>query len=309
MRGRAVGRNTHALATGLFLLILTSALVVAVYWIGNLERVRNTYVISTSGSVSGLNPDSTVYYRGIAVGKVVKVYFDSNNPQIILIPIEVDKEIEFTRGLYATLQLKGVTGLTQINLQDAGNNSELLPPGDHPDSRIPLLPSLTDRLMNTGQDILAKAEVLMDKIDHFLSDKNEKEGVSILRNLNIVSGKLIDIENQLYSALEGVPALTVQAGNTLKRLDTLTEELKGLASEAKKLTGKTTDFASAGAQAGNVLTETTLPRINDMIMSLQKTIQQVNKVAGMLQNRPQALIWGPEQNEPGPGEPGYEASK
>ena len=301
-----MGRNAHALATGLFLLVLITALTVTVYWIGNFEREHNIYVISTRGSVSGLNPESTVYYRGIAVGKVSKVYFDPTDPLTILIPIEVDKDIRFTRGLYATLQLKGVTGLTQIDLQDSGSSDEWLPPGDRPDSRIPLLPSLADRLMNTGQDILVKAENLMTKIDGFLSKENEKEGVAILHNLNVVSGKLIDLQDQMAKVLAGLPGLTANAQKSLKQIDELTHELKNVTTDVKQLTDKTADLAATGTQAGDVLVETTLPKVNAMVSEMQKTIRQVKRVAAMMENNPQAFILGPEPAEPGPGEPGYE---
>ncbi|MGR9115329.1 MAG: MlaD family protein [Gammaproteobacteria bacterium] len=302
-----VGRNTRAVATGVFLLVLITALTAVVYWIGSFEKEREIYVVSTQGSVSGLNPESTVFYRGIAVGKVLKVYFDPAEPETILIFIEVDKDLRFTRGLYATLRLKGVTGLTQIDLQDSGSNTKWLPPGDNPDSRIPLLPSLTDRLMNSGMDILAKAEILMVKIDGFLTEENEKEGISILRNLNVVTGKLIGLQDQLAKVLAGLPGLTTKAHNSLTQINELALELKGITSDVKKLTDKTSDLAVTGTQAGDILVETTLPKVNEMIFELQKTVQKVRRVADMMENNPQAFILGPEPLEPGPGEPGYEA--
>jgi len=150
-----MGRQNHALITGLFLIALVMALTAIVYWIGNFERERNVYVVSTRASVSGLNPESTVFYRGIAVGKVLNILFDPNDSGIILVPIEVDKEIVLTKGVYATLRLKGVTGLTQIQLEDSpGNIFQVLPPGDNPMTRIPLVPSITDKLMQSGEELL-----------------------------------------------------------------------------------------------------------------------------------------------------------
>ncbi|MGR9045658.1 MAG: MlaD family protein [Gammaproteobacteria bacterium] len=302
-----MGRNTHALTSGLFLMVLITALSVAVYWIGNFERERDLYVISTRGSVTGLNPESTVFYRGIAVGKVIKVYFDPDEPLTILIPIEVDKNLRFTRGLYATLRLKGVTGLTQIDLQDSGSSDEWLPPGDRPDSRIPLLPSLTDRLMNSGLDILAKAEILLAKIDRLLTEENEQEGLSILRNLNIVTGKLITLEDQMSEVLDDLPNLTAGAHNSFKMINELAQELKDVSDSVRNLSNKTADLASTGSQAGDVLIDTTLPRANEMIADLTKTIRRIRRVADLIENDPQAFIFGPEDEEPGPGEPGYEA--
>ena len=74
-----MGRDKHALITGLFLIVFVAAVTAIIYWIGHFERERNIYVISTRESVSGLNPESTVFYRGIAVGKVIKIMFDPND--------------------------------------------------------------------------------------------------------------------------------------------------------------------------------------------------------------------------------------
>jgi phospholipid/cholesterol/gamma-HCH transport system substrate-binding protein len=142
-----MGRENHALITGLFLIALVAASTAVVFWMGTMNQQRNLYVVSTRASVSGLNPESTVFYRGIAVGKVLKVQFDPLDSGTILVPIEVDKNIVLRKGVYASLRLKGVTGLTQIQLEDSGSIPDVLPPGDNTTSRIPLVPSLTIRLI------------------------------------------------------------------------------------------------------------------------------------------------------------------
>jgi len=302
-----LGRNTHAFITGLFLLILLTGTAAIIYWLGNFEKERELYVISTRGSVSGLNPESTVFYRGIAVGKVRRVYFDTEDPLTILIPIEVEKGLNFTRGLYATLRLKGVTGLTQIDLQDAGSNKELLPPGGL-SSRdfIPLLPSLADRLMDSGQDILYKAEKLMTRIDHFLSEENEAESVAILKNLNIASHKLIGLEDQLSDLLTDMPDVKNNAQNTFKNIDRMTHDVRGAATGIKTLSQKADGLIKGGDKAAEILVDTTLPKFNDIITELHSTLQHVKRLTSQVEDNPQAFILGPPREDPGPGEPGYQ---
>jgi len=132
-----MGRENHALITGLFVIALVTAATAIIFWIGSMNKERNVYVISTRASVSGLNPESTVFYRGIAVGKVLNVRFDPLDSGVILVPVEIDKDIVLSKGVYATLRLKGVTGLTQIQLEDSGTVPETLPPGDNSLLRIP----------------------------------------------------------------------------------------------------------------------------------------------------------------------------
>lgn len=300
-----MGREHHALATGLFLITLIIASTAIIFWIGTMNQERNLYVISTRESVSGLNPESTVFYRGIAVGKVLKVQFDPLDSGNILVPIEVDKNIVLNKGVYATLRLKGVTGLTQIQLEDSGTIAEPLPPGDEPLFRIPLEPSMTDKLMSSGEELLHKADHLMQRLSMLLNDENEKNIGGILSNLKTLTDKLSELQKSVDKALAGVPALTTNARTTLTNIDTLTKELQGLTREVQGLSAKAGSLVDSGKSSGDTLAQTTLPKVNKLLTELQSTTQQIKRVATMLEHDPQELLLGPSQRDSGPGEPGY----
>ena len=304
-----MGRDKHALITGLFLIIFVAAVTALIYWIGHFERERNIYVISTRNSVSGLNPESTVFYRGIAVGKVIKILFDPNDTGIILVPIEVDKNIVFTKGVYATLRLKGVTGLTQIQLEDSGTISAVLPPGDNPLLRIPLVPSLTDKLMNSGEELLHKADHLMMLLSSLLNDENTRNIGGILSNLEILTGKLSGLQKSIDKALTGIPALTTDTQKTLAHINALTLDLQRLTNEVHDLGIKAGNLIETSDAAGDLLMQKTLPKFDKLLTELHSTSQQVKRTARMLDNNPQSLLFGPDQNNSGPGEPGYEEKK
>jgi phospholipid/cholesterol/gamma-HCH transport system substrate-binding protein len=304
-----MGRDKHALITGLFLIFFVGAVTALTYWIGHFERERNVYVVSTRESVSGLNPESTVFYRGIAVGKVIAIQFDPNDSGIILVRIEVDKNIQFTRGVFATLRLKGVTGLTQIQLQDSGKLPAVLPPGNDPLSRIPLMPSMTDQLMASGEELLHKADHLMLRLSSLLNDDNAKNIGDILGNLKKLTGKLSDLQNSVDKALVGIPALTADTQKTLLHINALTVDLQKLTRDVQDLSIKTGNLVDTGETAGKLLMQTTMPKINKLLTELHGAAQQVKRTATMLDNNPQALLLGPDLHDSGPGEPGYEEPK
>jgi len=284
---------------------LVTASTAIIFWIGTMNQERNLYVISTRASVSGLNPESTVFYRGIAVGKVLNVQFDPLDSGTILVPVEVDKKIALSKGVYATLRLKGVTGLTQIQLEDSGTISEELPPGDNPMTRIPLVPSLTDKLMDSGEELLHKADHLMQRLSSLLNDENEKNIGGILSNLKTLTDKLSELQKSVDKALAGVPELTTDARKTMSNIDALANELQGLTREVKNLSAKAGNLVDSGKNTGDALAQTTLPKVNKLLTELQSTTQQVKRVATMLENNPQELLLGPTQRDAGPGEPGY----
>lgn len=302
-----MGSDNRALITGLFLLALVTATTGIIYWLGTMNSERNTYVVSTRESVSGLNPQSIVFYRGIAVGKVLKVQFDPNDSGTILIPIEVDKNIALTKGVYAVLQLKGVTGLTQIDLQDTGAIDQVLPPGDRPANRIPLMPSLTDKLMMSGEVLLKKTEYLMGRLSLLLNEENTQNISDILGNLKTVSAKLAELQHSLDKALVEVPALSKDARSTLKHIDALTGDLQRLSGNVQALGERVGGLADTGKAAGDVLVQTTLPKVNELLDGIQAAAGQVKRVAAILENKPQAILLGPERQAPGPGEEGFRA--
>jgi phospholipid/cholesterol/gamma-HCH transport system substrate-binding protein len=300
-----MGRENHALITGLFLIALVAASTAVVFWMGTMNQQRNLYVVSTRASVSGLNPESTVFYRGIAVGKVLKVQFDPLDSGTILVPIEVDKNIVLRKGVYASLRLKGVTGLTQIQLEDSGSIPDVLPPGDNTTSRIPLVPSLTDKLMDSGEEILHKADHLMQRLSSLLNDENEKNVVSILSNLKSLTDKLFDLQKSVDKALGVIPVVSSDARKTLANINALTNDLQGLTKEVQNLSVKAASLVDRGKTTGDDLAQTTLPKVNKLLTELQSTTQQVKRVATMLENNPQELLLGPSQRDSGPGEPSY----
>jgi len=312
-----MGSNKHALITGLFLVIFVAAISTIIYWIGHFERERNVYIISTREAVAGLNPESTVFYRGISVGKVLNIKFDPDDSSIILVPIEVDKNILFTKGVFATLRLKGVTGLTQIQLADTGKMTEPLPANSNDKAyRIPLVPSMTDKLLDSGEKLLAKADHIMVRLDGLLNDENTENVGDILGNLKNLSDKLIDLNKSLDKALVGIPALSQDAQTTLKHINGLTIELQILSKELRTLsvkTGNFTDkaghFAEAGKDMGDILVQTTLPKMNALLTDLQATSRQVRNTANLLEKTPQSLLFGTKLAEPAPGEPDYEEAK
>lgn len=303
-----MAKTNHALITGVFLFSLVTITIVSIIWIGRLQKERNRYYVSTQASVAGLNPETTVYFRGIAVGKVVSIQFDPDDTNFITIPIDVDKGITLTKGVYGVLQLKGVTGLTQLQLLDSGDVREPLPPNNaNPKYRIPVRPSKTDQLLDAGEEILRKTDLFMVRLNAILGDENQKNINEILADIKKLTTKLNTLEKGVDNALSEVPNLSQDAHQTLANINGLTHDLRYLTKEVKKLSNQTSELVKSGTVAGNLLSTSTLPKFNQLLTELQATSGQIKRVAKVLENDPQALLLGPNtQAIPAPGEPGFQ---
>src|SRR5690606_14657831 len=103
---------------------LVVATVLAIIWLSSGFKLKSNaeYVIFMSESVAGLNVDSPVEFNGVNVGTVKELEIDPNNPQRVRLIISIQSTTPVSMGTVATLNTRGVTGMTYLALKDAGKD-------------------------------------------------------------------------------------------------------------------------------------------------------------------------------------------
>lgn len=293
-----MGRETYAFLTGLFVVVFGATLVVIAIWLGNYHDERDTYLVSTRQAVSGLNPESTVFYRGVAVGKVAAIQFDPSDVRTILIRIEVRKNAPITRGTWAMLRVQPLTGLAQVELNDSGENTAPLETGGDTPARIPMRPSLFDQVTASGQDILGQLSQLITRLNGLL----DGESLAHLRNILATADQAVE---NLNHALAGLPAVTTDTRRALARIDDVATGLGNAAGQVEKLAGTAQELTASSKLASETLGTATLPQLNTLMQDMQTTSARFRQLATVLERDPQSLLLGAPVVSPGPGEPGY----
>ena len=69
---------------------------------------RVTYTVVSSQSVSGLNREAAVQYRGIPVGKVVALEIDPSNPRLVRIQLAVDVAVKTWIARSRVMSVRGM---------------------------------------------------------------------------------------------------------------------------------------------------------------------------------------------------------
>ncbi|MGR8935316.1 MAG: MlaD family protein [Gammaproteobacteria bacterium] len=315
-----MGKESYALLTGLFVLILGTALVTISIWIGQYGEERDVYIVVTQGAVSGLNPESTVLYRGVQIGKVTAINFDPQDARNILVRIQVEQGLPITHGTYAELRMQPLTALAQIELDDSGKNPQPLTTSRANPARIPLQPSLLEKLSKSGEEMLLHAQELLTRLNDLLDDENRGRVSIILSNMETASGRLAVLEERMDKAFarvdeaavkvkgagEEVKAAGAKMQKTLNQFDAVAGKLGELTGHVQILAENANALVLSGRSAADAMTESSLPHLNALLQELQTTSAQIRNVSGLLEKDPQMLLYGRRPPAPGPGEPGFQ---
>jgi phospholipid/cholesterol/gamma-HCH transport system substrate-binding protein len=313
--------RSHALMTGFFTITLLIAAVLAGIWF-NRDRVeRVPYLIATTQSIPGLNPQALVRYRGLEVGKVDDIGFDTKRAGQILVHLAIDPEAPVTSTTYATLGYQGVTGIAFIQLDDDTSGSPLLKTSKERVAMIPLRPGFLDQLEKRGMVILQKAESITTNLDKLMSEKNQAKMMGAVDSIGKAADAYGKIPEKLDPVLERLPELTAKMEKSMASFDTaaasttrMTNDFDKIALELQSPNGplarlnNTVDRLGTSFEAvTSDLELQTLPHLTAMTDEARTSLRAVRKTANTFSERPQSILFGGPGNEPGPGEAGFNA--
>lgn len=312
--------RAHALATGLFILLLGAALVAVVAWFQGDHDERVGYTVVARAGVPGLNLRAAVKLQGVEIGKVESIAFDPAEPRQILVGIQVDKDAPLTAGTYAKLGYQGITGLSFIDLiaPEEGPAGAPAVPG----ARLPLQPSLLDQLSNQGPRLMLGLNEAAQRLNRLLSDANQQQLTRTLAALGDAAGGVAQLSQQLAPAVASLPPLArradglmASADRSLLRLDELLAQSGALAQELRQRAQALEQLGQAASQL-----QTSTQRLEQALVGnggrarsqaplvddIGQASRSLERLAGDLAEQPQSLIFGRAAPPPGPGEAGFE---
>jgi len=310
--------RAHALAAGLFTLLLGAALVLSLWWFSDGRVETREYLLVGRGNVTGLNQQASVLYRGIPAGQVTDIRIDPADPRHILVAIEISAGLPITRGTRASLGYQGVTGLAYVQLTDSGDDPTPLDGEAGAPPRLPLAPGLMDQLTDTTLDALERFRAIADKIAPFFDEANlarltvtlerlESAAIGIDRTFADAPETLAAIRavlnptnmERLAATLDNLERVSVESGPAVSELRTLMKRLQGMAERVD----------AAAAVAGEGLLDGTLPQLNTLLKELTVTSRRMGRLIEEVEAAPQMLVTGRRPNPPGPGETGFEPDR
>ena len=311
--------KSHALLAGGFVLLLSALLISLAVWLTRDTRAVTVYELSGRVNVTGLQPQASVRFRGVPIGKVTAILLDPKALGQVLVRIAVDDQAPITSTTYATLGLQGVTGLAFIQLDDSAEPINTLPVSPAKIGRIPLKPGLMSKLSDQGERLLSQLEQSTQAFNQLLSSGNQQAVMTTLDNLGKAASELQQLSSQARQLLPELVQTTNDSMVTMKitsvRVGESADAARTSARAFQRVTermfgpGGTLDQLGQSADTlmatGQTLQTVTLPRVNRVVGDAGHTVQHVNTLAQTLSENPQALLFGKPSLSPGPGEPGF----
>jgi phospholipid/cholesterol/gamma-HCH transport system substrate-binding protein len=294
---------------GAFVILFGAILIVIVLWLvrGGPQRNYRTYYAHFFESVSGVNENSIVRYKGVSVGRVRSMGLDPANPERVRLILEIADGTPMKDDTLAGLSAQGLTGLAFVELSGGTPDSPPLtaaPGQDYP--TIKTKPSL--RLDHTASMLMNNVNQLAIALKDLTDDESRASIRKTMANLAELTTALKEREKELdrlflgadrtlentREMTERLPALITRVTETASALDTMAQQIGR--------TGKSIDSLVSGSQHDvQRFTNETLGEAGLLIAEMRQLTERLQRIAQQVEKNPRSLLFG-RRPAPGPGE-------
>lgn len=270
--------RANYVAVGVFVLACVLGVVVTLLWLAGTQYSQEFEYYQTNfrGPVTGLAKGTTVLYNGIGVGRVDDLEFDPNDPQNVIVILQVRPGLSLRTDSVASIESQGLTGGANVEITGGKATSPLLVPLQG--QRYAVIQSKTStfqQLEETASQLIAKLNVSANRINDLLNDQNRKNLSDILANLNVTSAALAKGSGDIDATLKNLASATARLGPVLDDADQDFGQLAKLSGDADAF------FKSPG-----------LNDISDLTADMKKLIASLTRLSDQIERNPTKLLFG-----------------
>lgn len=282
--------------TGIFLVGgLAVTILFVVYLMGSrISRKSLPLVCAVSGeSVSGVSTGGKVLLRGIEIGSIKSLSFDSKNPQRILIGIEIDPDAPVYKDATATLEIFGITGLKYLELVPGTPDSGKV----LADAVIPIRQSLMTGLLTTLDTVARTSAKVLDNLDHLTRRETQGQIDSILADLSRSSRSFAEMAEGLRAA-----KLDSQATHVAREVEGMVRRIDStVAAGRPDMAIKRVDSAAAAlssvARRADLMLSRSQGDLYRSLENLRTTMRNLTDFSQTIRDNPASLLRSGEKGE------------
>ena len=291
---------------GVFVLVLGAGLIAGVLWFssgGPSRKAYDIYQTYMAESVSGLNLDAPVRYRGVEVGRVRKMALATANVQQVQLTLDIERGTPVKQDTVAVLRVQGLTGIAYVELSGGGPESPALEA--RPGEAYPVIrsgPSLMVRLDSAISALLANANRTSERMNALMDEDNRRVFKQTLAELQVLSRTLAARSAAIDSSLANAARTMDNTARVTGDLPRLVERMQNSVDGFDRMTS---DVAQAGTGVRDDLRQAageTLPEVRLLTSELREVTGSLRRFSEQLEQNPNMLLYGKPASNPGPGE-------
>ena len=292
------GKRTTEFTVGLFVAGGMALAIVAVVWLGMSRFLEKGgyYAAYFNESVQGLDRDSPVKYRGVAVGRVQSIEVAPDG-KLIQVVLKIESGQKLDTETVAQLKVVGITGSIFIELDRRKKGEpDRSPPLNFP-SKYPIVatrPSDMSVLFQGIGDFMSQIKSLdlkgiSDKLKQTLDSSNQVIADADIKNLSaslgVVLGKASTNLDSLKSTLGRVEKI---AADNERQLKASIEQLQQSLVSMNSLLAKSSALVS-GSDATLVQLR---PHLFSAVQNMEKMTDGLTQLLDQLSQQPSRLLYG-----------------
>ncbi len=288
--GRLEAKTNYTLV-GFIVLLLGAGLLSASLWlsVGFDRKTYKTYLTYLNESVSGLSEDSPIKYNGVRVGFINSIELNHENPEQVILVLNIEDDVPITESTEATLVFQGITGTTYLGL--TASTPSLVPLKKAPNAPYPIIPSKPSFFNQLESNV----NTLTADLKRFFNKENADNIERTLKNLEELSAVFTKNNKNINETLKELPKLAKSLKVSAQKFDTMADDV----SESGK---QFTVTMKAGKNSIDQISQQTLPPITLLMRRLNDIAANLEKVSAEMRQNPAVIIRGSAPQKLGPGE-------
>lgn len=285
------------------------------------KQELTAYKIFFTESVSGLNVDSPVKYRGVTIGKVTKMMINRENSEEIEVDILVDKDAPIKVDTEAKLKSQGITGLNYIDLSQGSKNTPLLADEAGETKVIKSVPSFLVKVEESFGSVSLNLSKTLHETSVLLREENQEEITKALKHFSSTMQKIDealspkameDFHRLLASTRSSMQSLEKTMPKVGKTLDSTIDfeqrtanALTSISNSYKTIASSMAVFEERNKNGDYSMKESTaepMKQFGITMREMQTTLDEINALLARYSDSPSNMLFQSEEPDIGPGE-------
>jgi len=305
--------KVNLVAVGVFVIVMTLTGIGSVLYLSSsryYQKSYETYQTYMTESVSGLNRNAPVRYRGVDVGRVRAIALAPDNVELVEVTLEIERGTPVKVDTVAVLETQGLTGIAFVDLTAGHRGSP--PLIAKPGEAYPVIqsgPSLMGRLETSVPVLLAGLTRASDNFSAILDEDNQRVLKRMLADLALLSRTLAARSATIDSGLAEASRAAKDSARVAGQLPQLVQRVERSADAFDRMASQ---LGGAGTSASRAVDATradlqqftaeTLPEMRELVVELRELTATLQRAADRVERNPGALLQGQPAPKRGPGE-------